>query len=207
MSLPLLWVVWQHIMHLCVRCLPVQGGMCPYHTWNILHKRGIKKITRGTSLFLHNTLKFYKTKTALHLYKTKTVLHLYKTMTVLHLYKTKTALHLYKTKTILHLYKTKTVLHLYKTKTVLHLYKTKTVLHLYKTKTALHLYKTKTAVHLPQNWGEETLKCNTCYISLWVSHTHHSDFITSCTRHTVRAASDDFLLGCLVGTRLLAFHN
>jgi len=60
-------------------------------TWNILHKQDIKKITRGTSLFSHNTLKFYKT---------------------------------------------------------------------------------KTAVHLPQNWGEETLKCNTCYISLWVSHTH-----------------------------------
>lgn len=95
-------------------------------TWNILHKQDIKKITRGTSLFLHNTLEFYKI---------------------------------------------------------------------------------KTAVHLPQNWGEETLKCNTCYISLWVSHTHHSDIISSCTRHTVKAASDNVLLGCLVGTRLLAFHN
>jgi len=95
-------------------------------TWNILHKQDIKKITSGSSLFLHNTLKFYKT---------------------------------------------------------------------------------KTAVHLPQKWGEETLKCNTCYISLCVSHTHHSDIISSCTRHTVKAASDDFLLGCLVGTWLLAFHN
>jgi len=27
MSLPLLWVMWQHITYMCVRCLPVHGGM------------------------------------------------------------------------------------------------------------------------------------------------------------------------------------